>query len=147
MLGYEPRRHDASELLLDADRWADRVHLGQGERQLAFNEVLDAVDTVAAGFAAAGLAAGDCLLWSPTPGDVRSFPARIDPRQIVDVETVRRRVDGPRVACGPPPTDAGPEREDRPAVIVFTAGTTIPPSSPQPSWGCPTPNSGSGWER
>ncbi|HEY2224241.1 MAG TPA: class I adenylate-forming enzyme family protein [Actinomycetospora sp.] len=61
-LGYEPRRRHAADLLLDARRWADRVHLVQDGRRLTFADVDRASARVATGLAEAGLARGDRLL-------------------------------------------------------------------------------------
>jgi long-chain acyl-CoA synthetase len=61
-LGYEPRRRHAADLLVDARRWADRVHLVQGGRRLTFADVDRASARVAAGLTEAGLGRGDRLL-------------------------------------------------------------------------------------
>lgn len=61
-LRYAPRPRRVPELLLDAERWRDRVHLVQGGRRLTFDEVFAAVDRVALRLRAAGLEPGDRLL-------------------------------------------------------------------------------------
>jgi long-chain acyl-CoA synthetase len=61
-LGYEPRRRCAADLLVDARRWADRVHLVQAGRRLTFADVDRASARVAAGLGEAGLRRGDRLL-------------------------------------------------------------------------------------
>ncbi|MCW2952016.1 MAG: AMP-binding enzyme family protein [Conexibacter sp.] len=61
-LCYSPRRHHVAELLEDAARWHDRVHLVQGSRRLTFAQILAATDVVADELRAAGLRPGDRLL-------------------------------------------------------------------------------------
>lgn len=61
-LCYRPRRHHAADLLVDARRWADRVHLVQGERRLTFAEVDTAAGRVAAALREHGVVAGDRIL-------------------------------------------------------------------------------------
>jgi long-chain acyl-CoA synthetase len=59
---YEPRRRRIPELLQDARRWRDRVHLVQGERRLTFAHVFAAIDDLAARLIAMGVGPGDRLL-------------------------------------------------------------------------------------
>lgn len=61
-LCYHPRRHHAADLLGDARRWADRVHLVQGERRLTFADVDAASARTAAAFVELGVGAGDRIL-------------------------------------------------------------------------------------
>lgn len=61
-LCYEPRRRRVTELLDDAARWSDRVHLVQGERRVRYSDMFVAIDRVAAALHEEGLRAGDRLL-------------------------------------------------------------------------------------
>jgi long-chain acyl-CoA synthetase len=61
-LCYEPRRHHIADLLQDAQRWAERTHLVQGERRLTFDEIRSRIATAAVRFAAAGSRPGDRIL-------------------------------------------------------------------------------------
>ena len=61
-LQYSPRRRQVAELLLDAERWRDRVHLVQGSRRLTFGDLFSASGRVAARLAEKGLKPGDRLL-------------------------------------------------------------------------------------
>ncbi len=61
-LQYSPRRRQVAELLLDAERWCDRVHLVQGRRRLTFGDLFLAADRVAGKLAEKGLTPGDRLL-------------------------------------------------------------------------------------
>jgi long-chain acyl-CoA synthetase len=51
-----------AELLLDAERWRDRVHLIQGTRRLTFGDLFLAADRVAGQLAERGLVPGDRIL-------------------------------------------------------------------------------------
>jgi long-chain acyl-CoA synthetase len=59
---YEPRRHRIPELLEDAERWRDRVHLVQGGRHLTFAHVFATIDQLAARLTGMGVGPGDRLL-------------------------------------------------------------------------------------
>ncbi len=61
-LQYSPRRRQVAELLLDAERWRDRVHLIQGSRRLTFGDLFLASGRVAGKLAEQGLKPGDRLL-------------------------------------------------------------------------------------
>jgi steroid-24-oyl-CoA synthetase len=61
-LQYSPRRRQVAELLLDAERWRDRVHLIQGSRRLTFGDLFLASSRVAGKLAEQGLKPGDRLL-------------------------------------------------------------------------------------
>jgi long-chain acyl-CoA synthetase len=61
-LCYSPRRHHAADLLLDARRWSDRVHLVQGERRLTFADVDAAAARVATALRERGVTAGERVL-------------------------------------------------------------------------------------
>src|SRR6202171_3741007 len=61
-LQYSPRRRQVAELLLDTERWRDRVHLIQGSRRLTFGDLLLASGRVAGKLAERGLKSGDRLL-------------------------------------------------------------------------------------
>jgi long-chain acyl-CoA synthetase len=61
-LQYSPRRLRVAELLLDAERWRDRVHLIQGSRRLTFGDLFLASGRVAGKLAEQGLKPGDRLL-------------------------------------------------------------------------------------
>jgi long-chain acyl-CoA synthetase len=62
LLQYSPRRRQVAELLLDAERWRDRVHLVQGSRRLTFGDLFSASDRVAGKLAERGVKPGDRLL-------------------------------------------------------------------------------------
>lgn len=78
-LCYEPRRRHAADLLLDARRFADRVHLVQGDRRLTFADVDRASARVAAALAARGVRPGGrvLLLAANSPEWVVAFWAGI----------------------------------------------------------------------
>lgn len=59
---YEPRRRQVADLLDDARRWDDRVHLVQGDRRMRFAGVRAGVERVAAQIARTGVAPGDRIL-------------------------------------------------------------------------------------
>src|ERR1700682_3236418 len=61
-LEYSPRRRRVADLLLDAERWRDRVHLIQGSRRLTFGDLFLASGRVAGKLAERGLKPGDRLL-------------------------------------------------------------------------------------
>ncbi len=61
-LVYTPRRRQVHELLFDATRWTERIHLVQGDRRLTFGDVFERVDDVAARFRDLGVAPGDRVL-------------------------------------------------------------------------------------
>jgi long-chain acyl-CoA synthetase len=61
-LVYRPRPQQVTDLLADAQRWADRVHLVQGARRLTFTGLAAAADRVAARLHDRGVRAGDRVL-------------------------------------------------------------------------------------
>jgi long-chain acyl-CoA synthetase len=61
-LQYEPRRHRAAELLVEAGRWGSCEHLVQGSRRLSYDRFLSAVDRVAFEFIRRGLRPGQRIL-------------------------------------------------------------------------------------
>jgi long-chain acyl-CoA synthetase len=61
-LQYSPRRRLVAELLQDAERWRDRVHLVQGSRRITFGDLFAASARVAGDLAEQGLKPGDRLL-------------------------------------------------------------------------------------
>src|ERR1700682_4895904 len=61
-LQYSPRRRQVAELLLDTERWRDRVHLIQGSRLRTVGDLFSSSGRVAASLAEKGLKPGDRLL-------------------------------------------------------------------------------------
>jgi long-chain acyl-CoA synthetase len=61
-LVYQPRPRHATDLFADAQRWADRIHLVQGERRVTFAGLAAAADRVAAHLSQHGVSAGDRVL-------------------------------------------------------------------------------------
>ncbi len=61
-LMYSPRRTHVADLLLDADHWADRTHLVQGDRRLTFADAFAAIDAASAELARRGVRDGDRVL-------------------------------------------------------------------------------------
>ncbi len=84
-LQYSPRRSQVAELLVDAERWRDRVHLIQGSRRLTFGDLFLASNRVAGMLAAHGLKPGDrLLLLAPnSPEWVTAFWAGIRAEAVV----------------------------------------------------------------
>lgn len=78
-LVYTPRRRRVGELLLDAERWRDRLHLVQGMRRLTFADLFASAERVAGHLDEAGLGPGDrlLLLASNSPEWVVAFWAGI----------------------------------------------------------------------
>jgi long-chain acyl-CoA synthetase len=61
-LVYEPRRTRVIQLLDDAERWRDRVHLVQGSRRMTFGALFTEIERAARQLHARGLRPGDRLL-------------------------------------------------------------------------------------
>jgi long-chain acyl-CoA synthetase len=61
-LMYAPRRTHVADLLLDAERWADRTHLVQGGRRFTFGQMFAAIDAAAAELHRRGVRPGDRVL-------------------------------------------------------------------------------------
>jgi acyl-CoA synthetase (AMP-forming)/AMP-acid ligase II len=61
-LVYEPRRHNAAELLDDVRHWGDRVHLVRGVQRVTYAELLDLVPRAAAVLAGHGAGPGDRVM-------------------------------------------------------------------------------------
>lgn len=61
-LVYAPRPTQVCDLLADAERWADRTHLVQGSRRLAFADSFARIDAMAATLYGRGVRAGDRVL-------------------------------------------------------------------------------------
>ena len=59
---HTPRRTRLPQLLADAGRWSDRVHLVQGARRLTYADVLARIESTAALLAARGVRPGDRVL-------------------------------------------------------------------------------------
>lgn len=59
---HEPRPSSITDMLVGADRWADRDYLVQGNRRIAFGTFLDAVPHAAADMLARGAKTGDKVL-------------------------------------------------------------------------------------
>lgn len=61
-LVYEPRRHNAAELLDDVRHWGDRIHLVRGDRRMTYDELLDLVPRTAGVLADHGVEPGDRVM-------------------------------------------------------------------------------------
>lgn len=150
---YSPRPHSLGDLLSEARRWPDHVHLVQGDRRVTFGELEQSVRRGAAELRGRGIGVGDRVVltgwngctwaiafWSVvysgatavlgnpawSASERTQLLASIDPALVLDGEGIGTFANA-AAADGPTPDIEPAGRDEDPAVIVFTSGTASLP--------------------